>query len=316
MNKHVCAVVVTYNRIELLQKCLNAILTQTCSVDQILVIDNASTDGTPELLSEKGYLDNSLINYMRMSTNEGGAGGFYKGCKRAFELGYEWLWLMNDDGLPHPETLEHLLAPPDLLFRGPLVLAQEDNTGQKLAFEYPIDISGNVYIKTRKEAEEVADRGLMWKSVSPFNGVLISRKVIEQIGLPKKEFFIWGDEWDYVFRAKKAGISIATVTKAIFWHPANKLKVREFKLLNRTYLLPYADTPLRNYLLIRNHAYIKSRHNSLFAWLKHTLKFLLYYSTHSGQLSPLDVLTYSLEGLRGDFHGHQKFLEAERGSND
>jgi rhamnopyranosyl-N-acetylglucosaminyl-diphospho-decaprenol beta-1,3/1,4-galactofuranosyltransferase len=315
MMKRVCAVVVTYNRKELLLECLDAILKQTRPVERVLIIDNASTDGTPELLARIGYLENALIDYVRLPVNAGGAGGFHEGFKRAFEQGYDWLWAMDDDGLPHAEALERLLAPSGVLFRGPLIIAREDEEGQKLAFDYWMKTdSGSVILRTRKEVEDAADEsGLLWNHLSPFNGVLVNREVIERVGLPRKDFFLWGDEWDFFYRAEKAGVSIATVADAIFWHPTNKMLWRNFKILNRKFDVPYADSPFRNYLLIRNHAYLASRHKSLNAWLKFTVKHVLYYSAHFKQLSPLSVLIYSLEGLRGNLRGHQKFLKAQKG---
>ncbi|MCA1567952.1 MAG: glycosyltransferase family 2 protein [Acidobacteria bacterium] len=316
MNKQqVCAVVVTYNRKELLLKCLDGVLKQTRAVERVLIIDNASTDGTFELLSNGGYLDNASISYVRLPANIGGAGGFHEGFKRAFAQGYDWLWAMDDDGLPREDTLERLLAPSGILFRGPLIIASEDAAGQKLAFDYWVRRGEeNVILRTREELEAAADdEGLLWNHLSPFNGVLVSREVIERIGLPHKDFFLWGDEWDFFYRAQKAGVSIATVVDAIFWHPANKMMWRNFKILNRKFDLPYADSPFRNYLLIRNHAYLASRHKSFNAWCKFTAKHVLYYSAHFRQLSPLNVLIYSLEGLRGNLHGHQKFLKAPKG---
>src|SRR4028119_143552 len=97
MAETVAAVVVTYNRKQLLLECIDALLSQTRSLDKIILIDNACTDGTPEILREKGYLDNAYIDYMRLPENIGGAGGFHEGIKRGYEVGYDWLWLMDDD---------------------------------------------------------------------------------------------------------------------------------------------------------------------------------------------------------------------------
>jgi rhamnopyranosyl-N-acetylglucosaminyl-diphospho-decaprenol beta-1,3/1,4-galactofuranosyltransferase len=221
---------------------------------------------------------------------------------------------MDDDGLPDPQTLECLLAPADVLFRGPLILASEDAAGEKLAFDYWVKRdSGSVLLRTREEVEGAAEGGLLRGHLSPFNGVLVNREVIERVGLPKKDLFLWGDEWDFFYRAEKAGVSIATVVDALFRHPTNKLMWRNFKIFNRKFDVPYSDSPFRNYLLIRNHAYLMSRHKSLTAWLKFTVKYLLYYSAHFRQLSPLNVLMYSLEGLRGNLRGHHKFLKAQKG---
>jgi rhamnopyranosyl-N-acetylglucosaminyl-diphospho-decaprenol beta-1,3/1,4-galactofuranosyltransferase len=132
MSDSVCAVVVTYNRKNLLIECLEALRKQTRPIQGIYLIDNASTDGTPELLLEKGYISElppknveepwekeftiqNLTNgeeiklyYVRMHENTGGAGGFYEGAKRGYERGYEWLWLMDDDAEPKEDALEIL----------------------------------------------------------------------------------------------------------------------------------------------------------------------------------------------------------------
>ena len=107
----VCAVVVTYNRKNLLLECLEALRKQTRPVQAIYLIDNASTDGTPELLLEKKYIKKLppenltepweeefevrnltdgqpiKLHYVRMHQNTGGAGGFHEGVKRAYEKG-------------------------------------------------------------------------------------------------------------------------------------------------------------------------------------------------------------------------------------
>ncbi|GAA6756682.1 hypothetical protein Thermus77420_21580 [Thermus thalpophilus] len=101
----VCAVIVTHNRKELLRECLRAVLAQTRPVDHILVVDNASTDGTADMLREEF----SQVEVLRLPENQGGAGGFHEGMKRAYELGYEWMWLMDDDALPSRTALEELL---------------------------------------------------------------------------------------------------------------------------------------------------------------------------------------------------------------
>ncbi len=99
-NDTVAAVLVTYNRKEFLSECLDGLLHQTRPVDRIILIDNASTDGTPEFLKQRGYLGNPVIDYVQMPDNTGGAGGFHEGVKRGYYAGYRWLWLMDDDVEP------------------------------------------------------------------------------------------------------------------------------------------------------------------------------------------------------------------------
>ena len=101
----IAAVVVTYNRKELLKECLDALLRQTYSVDSIILIDNASNDGTPEFLKENGYLDNPKIDYVRLPENTGSAGGFYDGVKRGYKKGF-----VGDTGIINMILIEnHLL---------------------------------------------------------------------------------------------------------------------------------------------------------------------------------------------------------------
>ena len=93
MSDKVCAVVVTYNRKELLRQCLHSVLQQTRPLDCILVVDNASTDGTLDLLNAEF----SNVEQLKLPTNTGGAGGFKAGMQWAYCKGYEWVWVMDDD---------------------------------------------------------------------------------------------------------------------------------------------------------------------------------------------------------------------------
>ena len=81
----VCAVVVTRNRVRLLEECLAAVEGQTRAPDHVLVVDNASTDGTPGFVSHQ-HPDAEMI---RLDRNEGGAGGFHEGMRRAHTGGAE-----------------------------------------------------------------------------------------------------------------------------------------------------------------------------------------------------------------------------------
>src|SRR5258708_30897142 len=103
----VAAVIVTFNRKGLLIECLEAVRGQTRPCERVFIIDNASTDGTPELLADEGLLDGS-IEYVRLPVNTGSAGGFHEGMRRAYEAGYDWLWLLDDGGRTAPHRLEAL----------------------------------------------------------------------------------------------------------------------------------------------------------------------------------------------------------------
>jgi GT2 family glycosyltransferase len=125
MNK-IAAIVVTYNRKECLLDCLIAIERQTMLPDMICIIDNHSSDGTAKLLMQKGYICNLpdthstddtvftlskssiIIKYIYKCSNTGSGGGQYTGMKASYEEGYEWFWMMDDDGIPTDNALEEL----------------------------------------------------------------------------------------------------------------------------------------------------------------------------------------------------------------
>ena len=209
----VCAVIVTYNRVSDLEKCIIANLNQTYIPD-ILVVDNASTDETFDLLRK--YEKNKYVKYIRLPQNLGGAGGFYYGMKTAFESGkYDCVWLMDDDGRPAKEDcLEALLkVVKDISAKqyilNSLVICDEKNMSWGLMEE----------TKVRNILRKATRDNLIIGKINPFNGPLVSYETYKKIGLPRKEFFIKGDESEYSMRAEKKGVFIATCVTSKFYHP-------------------------------------------------------------------------------------------------
>src|SRR4051794_31639024 len=102
----ILAVVVTWNRKVLLERCLRAINSQTRAVDGIILIDNGSTDGPPEFLEAAGLIPSPTVFYLRSKTNDGPAAGFAAGCDAAMKAGCDFIWIMDDDVIPDPDALE------------------------------------------------------------------------------------------------------------------------------------------------------------------------------------------------------------------
>ena len=98
----ICTVIVTYNRLGLLQNAIGALKYQTLG-STLLIVDNGSTDGTHE------YLDSLKDVVVIHQENLGGAGGFFTGLKFAAENGFEFAWIMDDDVLPDKDALRFLI---------------------------------------------------------------------------------------------------------------------------------------------------------------------------------------------------------------
>ena len=106
----VVAVVVTYNRLDLLKENINALLAQKYNDFDIMIIDNASTDGTEKYVRS---IENKKINYINTGSNLGGAGGFSFGVRKAIEKGYDFAWLMDDDTIPAYDALDSFIKKTD-----------------------------------------------------------------------------------------------------------------------------------------------------------------------------------------------------------
>lgn len=204
MSERVCAVVVTYNRKELLRRCLKGLNEQTRRPDHILVVDNASTDGTVEMLQREF----PEVELLRLQENKGGAGGFYRGMKKASEDRYDWIWLMDDDGLPVEDCLQHLLTHNHMA--DVLVPVQVDSAGRRY---------GAGYWKSRPVPADLAiTEGIMSIELFTFVGPLIHSRVIQTVGLPRTDFFICADDWEYSLRVRRAQFRSVVVLDGLFFH--------------------------------------------------------------------------------------------------
>jgi rhamnopyranosyl-N-acetylglucosaminyl-diphospho-decaprenol beta-1,3/1,4-galactofuranosyltransferase len=214
--RRVAAVVVTYNRKQLLCECIAALLVQSSPVNRIMVIDNASTDGTADLLAEKGYFENEVGQYIRMPVNAGGAGGFHEGVKRAYEEGYDWVWLMDDDVEPLPAALSTMLSYSNI--SGCIQACKVFKDGESEGWERWASFDESGRRTTSREAQHpdyiVVQSGC-------FEGMLIHRQVISKIGFPDKRFFIGVDDVAYGYLAS-THTQVIYVREACFLKKINK----------------------------------------------------------------------------------------------
>ena len=239
------AVIVTFNRKELLGENIRMLLKQSRPFDKIFVVDNCSTDGTPEYLKDWGWMDDPRFVYLKTHANIGGAGGFYTGTKAAYETGADYIVLMDDDGRAADEhTFENLLREAERLHaeNPKLFVNSLVRQGELLSFKM-----GSKY--TVAEALATAKDGILDGEANPFNGTLVSRELVAEIGYPNADFFIKGDEVNYKDRAFAAGARVVTVVDSDYIHP--RPETNERTVLGRK--VPFfVEAPWKEYYAARN----------------------------------------------------------------
>lgn len=195
----VAAVVVTYNRRDYLAQLLPSLLASTRPLDAIYVVDNASTDGTQAWLAE-AHGDNAVVVPVLLETNSGGSGGFHAGVVRAFRDGHDWFWLMDDDVTAIPDGLEGLLRFADR--SGCIHGRRVDFHGG--AFFWQPRINEPLGIPLPYLRDPFADGAEVFETNSGvFEGMLVSREVVAQVGPPDPRFFITWDDAVYALVASR-----------------------------------------------------------------------------------------------------------------
>ncbi len=187
----IAAIVVTHNRIELLQACLAGLFAQSQAGFDIWIIDNASTDGTEETL--RPFVRDGRIRYRNTGSNLGGAGGFNYGIRHAVQEGYRWLWIMDDDTVPSQGALQALLDAADRC----------GSFGFLSGRAFWIDGSPcKMNIQRDARMRNISDysSALIPCGAATFVSLLLPAWVVREVGLPIREFFIWADDLEYTRR--------------------------------------------------------------------------------------------------------------------
>lgn len=237
----ITAVVVTFNRLELLKQGIECLRKQQ-KLTGIIVVNNGSTDGTREWLDAQPGL---LVVHQ---DNVGGSGGFYTGIERAYNEGADWIWCMDDDVFPHPDCLDRLLPYTDRPEVGILsprrLLEGKVFTHEFRHFNFTNPVGS---LHGRKLAKQQVNQATEIVGAD-FEGPFISRRVVEKIGLPNRELFIFCDDTDYCLRAHLAGFKLFYIPEALMdkhkffsddtWTSRNRKKKwkRYYQVRNEAYL--------------------------------------------------------------------------------
>ena len=211
MTNDIVAIIVTYNRKELLKESILSLLQQTYQSFSIYIVDNASTDGTYDYIND--MLNDNRLYYFNTGKNLGGAGGFSFGIKEAVQNGFSYLWIMDDDTLPTPTSLEELIAAKTILKDDFGFLCSDVKwiDGSPCAMNVP-----NVSKQWIENTQLIKD-GLLRVEQCSFVSCFFTSKIVKESGLPFKEFFVWGDDAEYTKRISNIYPSYF-VSKSIVTH--------------------------------------------------------------------------------------------------
>jgi GT2 family glycosyltransferase len=222
------ALVVTRNRLAKLQTTVDRLLAE--EVDAILVVDNASTDGTAAYL--RGLV-NARLHVLSLKDNIGGAGGFEQGLRRvAQQFDPDWCVLMDDDARPEPGAMAQFLAQSDAMIRtGYEAIAAgvyypdgricDMNRPSRNPFWH-----GQEFVQTLfggRTGFHVDDTLFGATSVAPidatsFVGFFLSRQGLQRAGFPDGRLFIYADDVLYTLRLTRLGGRIGFLPTVRFSH--------------------------------------------------------------------------------------------------
>jgi GT2 family glycosyltransferase len=194
----VSAIIVSRNRPELLKRCLAAIDSQTCPVSHLVVVDNASDEPTRKLLVAEAAHRDTSFQLILLDENTGAAGGFHTGIRASLTLPCTHMWLMDDDCEPDSRALEELInatkfVGEDAVLGGNLF----DINGEPINVQ---PIAARVGSNGVLQFPLHLEHGLIEMCTLTFASFFISANVVRKVGLPSKEFFIWGDDTEYSLR--------------------------------------------------------------------------------------------------------------------
>jgi GT2 family glycosyltransferase len=266
----IATVIITFNRLDFLKIIIEAVKNQSYPIDEIFVINNNSSDGTTEWLKSQENL--TVIN----QDNVGSSGGQYTGFKTAYDKGYDYIWTMDDDVVPDKNCLKNLIGDFDEnIVRTPIRFKPNNEPFINDAISYNLSnpfksFWERIVNKSDFEKEIIEAYGIT------FEGPLVSRKIIQKIGFPMKNFFIYGDDTEYFIRAHKAGFKVKIINNA-----------RLSRLLD--YQDPDKSFTWKHYYIIRNIIAIDRIHgNSLVKHLR-PFRYLLSWIIRSNSFKDLKV---------------------------
>lgn len=260
------AFILTYNRKDLLERCLAAVFAQTRPCDRVIVVDNGSSDGTDAMLREKwgGRVDTYVL-----SKNVGAAGGFNAGMRIGYQEGADFLWVMDDDVIPAPDALEKLIEADDLLERRGVprsfVISSAWTEDDRVTNVPKIDTRHNSL--GYENWPLLLEEKLVPLIRSTFISILLPRATLAEYGVPVSDMFIWGEDSEFTYRITKK-------------HPGYMVadsKAQHLRQLGGMISVVTETNPARlkyHRYLIRNQIYVARVHMSKLDFMRYVIRRL------------------------------------------
>ncbi len=280
-------VVVTYNRSSYLADLLNSVTTLTTAPWRIIVVDNASTDDTQDVLAEAaGRFDDGMLVNHRLGENTGGSGGFCEGTRVALEMGAAWVWLMDDDVEILPDALD-LFAPAMQRFQV-IHGRRYDFDGSPFYWQAKFNQFLGVPLPYGLRST-FDDEGYALTNSGTFEGMLIHADVVRLIGLPDPRFFITWDDATYAWLA-------AQHTEVVYMDAFVLQRKREQQQVNLGVRHLNDGSPLFRFHVMRNRAYV-GRYFAEYGKLNRLGFALGTLLTFAKEIFRLVVVQHTLRGL-------------------
>ena len=242
----ITSVTIAFNGERSLERHLAALVGQSRPLDEIIVVNNASTDGTLRLLAEHF----PQVTVLNLPSNVGVGGGYVAGLDYAMRTkGHDWVWLFDQDSVPREDGLERLLNQLDRLAGGAgeigILAPVCMHEGTKL--HYPGLLWRNGWRKV--PAAEVENGGISFVDAVISSGSLIRSDAVKEAGPPRADFFIDYVDLEHCLRLRRHGFSIVVVGDSLLDHAMGDprtVRIAGFSTV-------WADhVPWREYYMARN----------------------------------------------------------------
>jgi len=244
----VASITVAYNGAELLPRQIEALFGQRRALQEIIVVDNASTDGTLGMLAQR-Y---PQVTVLRLRENLGVGGGLAAGLAyAALERKHDWVWTFDQDSVPHRDSLEILLSSLDSI---------SDKAGEVgIAAALPVYEEGlfcfNPWLWRDglvKPSPEMLKEPIWFADLVITAGCMIRRDVVDRVGLPRADFFMDFVDFEYCLRARDRGYKVVVVPRSRINHEIGNGRAVRFTGIRKLWC---NQAPFREYYYSRNLAY-------------------------------------------------------------